>query len=201
MNNKKGKWTDIETNALLRMRTAGVPYKEIAKQLNRSAHACTQQYSKVKDTLAYHTDRTVKSPEVQRKHDMIKMLADPKQQPYTPSVQPYTPSVQPYTPSVQPLSTERNNKSWTRKEDRLLKSMVRHKATMLQLMTALKRTEKAIDSRIRTLSVKKTRKPRPAKVETTTDIGIENLIGFIRELQEENKQLRAKLESIRNALK
>jgi hypothetical protein len=187
MNNKKGKWTDIETNALLRMRTAGTPYKEIAKQLNRSAHACTQQYSKVKDTLAYHTDRTVKSPELQRKHDMIKMLADPKQQPFI--------------PSVQPLSTERNNKSWTRKEDRLLKSMVRHKATMLQLMTALKRTEKAIDSRIRTLGKKKTRKPRPAKVDTVSEIDAELLVNFIRGLQEENKQLRAKLESIRNALK
>jgi len=187
MNNKKGKWTDIETNALLRMRTAGTPYKEIAKQLNRSAHACTQQYSKVKDTLAYHTDRPSKSPEVQRNHDMIKMLANPKQAPFT--------------PSVQPLSTERNNKAWTGKEDRLLKSMVKHKATMLQLMTALKRTEKAIDSRIRTLGKKRTRKPRPAKVETTTDIGIENFIGFIRGLQEENKQLRAKLESIRDALK
>jgi hypothetical protein len=187
MKNKKGKWTDIETNALLRMRTAGTPYKEIAKQLNRSAHACTQQYSKVKDTLAYHTDRTVKSPELQRKHDMIKMLADPKQQPFI--------------PSVQPLSTERNNKSWTRKEDRLLKSMVRHKATMLQLMTALKRTEKAIDSRIRTLGKKKTRKPRPATVDTVSEIDAELLVNFIRGLQEENKQLRAKLESIRNALK
>ena len=52
MNSKKGKWTDEETNELLRLRKAGVPYKEIATQINRSAHACTQQYSKVKDAVA-----------------------------------------------------------------------------------------------------------------------------------------------------
>ena len=178
MNNKKGKWTDIETNALLRMRTAGVPYKEIAKQLNRSAHACTQQYSKVKDSLPKNRVREVPS----------------KGRGSYPLIHP--------APAPAPVpSTERNNKAWTGKEDRLLKSMVRHKATMLQLMTALKRTEKAIDSRIRTLGKKKTRKQNSAKVETTTDIGIENFIGFIRGLQEENKQLRAKLESIRSALK
>ena len=179
---RREKWTDEETNELLRLRTAGVPYKEIATQINRGAHACVQQYSKVKDAVA---NRKVKATEL---HKHMKQLGDPKQEPYT------------HQPVPVP-STERNNKSWTRKEDKLLKSMVRHKATMLQLMTALKRTEKAIDSRIRTLSKKKTYKPRPTKVETATDIGIENFIGFIRGLQEENKQLRAKLESIRNALK
>jgi len=184
MNNKREKWTDVETNELLRLRKKGVPYKVIAVELNRSAHACTQQYSKVKDAVA--------NRKVKELHNHMKQLGDPQHKPYT-----YQP-----TPKEMPApSTERNNKAWTGKEDRLLKSMVRHKATMLQLMTALKRTEKAIDSRIRTLSKKKTRKPKPAKVETTTDIGIENFIGFIRGLQEENKQLRAKLESIRSALK
>jgi len=182
MNTKKGRWTDEETNEILRLRKAGVPYKEIAVQLNRSAHACVQRYGKVKEAVA--------NRKVKELHKHMKQLGDPKQEPYT-----HQPA-----PATVP-STERNNKSWTRKEDRLLKSMVRHKATMLQLMTALKRTEKAIDSRIRTLSKKKTYKPRPTKVETTTDIGIENFIGFIRGLQEENKQLRAKLESIRSALK
>ena len=186
MNSKKGKWTDEETNELLRLRKAGVPYKEIATQINRSAHACTQQYSKVKDAVA--------NRKVKQLHKHMNQLGDPKQRPYT-----YQPAPSP-APAPVP-STERDNKSWTGKEDRLLKSMVKHKATMLQLMTALKRTEKAVDSRIRTLSKKKTRKPKPAKVETTTDIGIENFIGFIRGLQEENKQLRAKLESIRDALK
>jgi len=181
MKNKRGKWTDEETNELLRLRKMGVAYKGIAVRLNRSAHACTQRYSKVKDAVA--------NRKVKELHNHMKQLGDPQHRPYT------------YQPSPKLPSTERNNKSWTRKEDRLLKSMVKHKATMLQLMTALKRTEKAIDSRIRTLSKKKTRKPKPAKVETTTDIGIENFIGFIRGLQEENKQLRAKLESIRSALK
>tara|TARA_R110002049_G_scaffold24686_20_gene87699 strand:- start:482 stop:1048 length:567 start_codon:yes stop_codon:yes gene_type:complete len=178
---RREKWTDEETNELLRLRTAGVPYKEIATQINRSAHACVQQYSKVKDAVA---NRKVKVTEL---HKHMKQLGDPQQEPYT----------------HQPLSvpsTERNNKAWTRKEDKLLKSMVRHKATMLQLMTALKRTEKAIDSRIRTLSKKKTYKPRPAKVDTVSEIDAELLVNFIRGLQEENKQLRAKLESIRNAL-
>ena len=189
MNNKKGKWTDEETNALLRMRTAGVPYKEIAKQLNRSAHACTQQYSKVKDSLPKNRVRTVR------------VKVDDKYNPLAESNSNYFANPELYDPKVVPFSTERNKKAWTGKEDRLLKSMVKNKATIHQLMRALKRTEKAIDSRIRTLGKKKTRKPRPAKVETTTDIGIENLIGFIRGLQEENKQLRAKLESIRDALK
>lgn len=180
MNYKKGRWTDEETNELLRLRKMGVAYKGIAVRLNRSAHACTQQYSKVKDAVA--------NRKVKELHKHMKQLGDPKHEPYT-------------YERVQVPSTERNNKAWTRKEDKLLKSMVRHKATMLQLMTALKRTEKAIDSRIRTLSKKRTRKPKPAKVETTTDIGIENFIGFIRGLQEENKQLRSQLESIRNALK
>tara|TARA_R110000803_G_scaffold132323_4_gene199527 strand:+ start:489 stop:1034 length:546 start_codon:yes stop_codon:yes gene_type:complete len=181
MSDKRKKWTDEETNGLLRLRMAGHPYNEIAMVLNRSAHACVQQYSKVKDAVA---NRKVNTTPL---HKHMKWLGDPKQQPYT--------------PSVQPLSTERNNKAWTGKEDRLLKSMVKHKATILQLMTALKRTAQAIDSRIRTLDKKKTRKPKPAKVETSTDIGIENFIEFIRGLQEENKQLRAKLESIRSALK
>ncbi len=180
MKNKREKWTDEETNELLRLRTAGVPYKEIAVQLNRSAHACVQQYSKVKDAVA--------SRKVKELHKHMKQLGDSKQEPYT------------HQPAPVP-STERNNKAWTGKEDRLLKSMVKHKATMLQLMTALKRTEKAIDSRIRTLSKKTRTYPKPAKVESTTDIGIENFIGFIRGLQEENKQLRSQLESIRNALK
>lgn len=179
---RREKWTDEETNELLRLRTAGVPYKEIATQINRGAHACVQQYSKVKDAVA---NRKVKATEL---HKHMKQLGDPQQEPYT----------------HQPLSvpsTERNNKAWTRKEDKLLKSMVRHKATMLQLMTALKRTEKAIDSRIRTLSKKKTYKPRPAKVDGLSVIDAELLVKFIRGLEEENKQLRAKLESIRNALK
>jgi len=180
MSNRREKWTDEETNELLRLRKAGVPYKEIATQINRGAHACVQQYSKVKDAVA--------NRKVKELHKHMEQLGDPQHKPYT------------YQPTPVP-STERNNKAWTRKEDKLLRSMVRHKATMLQLMTALKRTEKAIDSRIRTLSKKKTYKPRPAKVETTTDIGIENFIGFIRGLQEENKQLRSQLESIRNALK
>lgn len=180
---RREKWTDEETNEILRLRKAGVPYKEIATQINRSAHACVQRYSKVKDAVA---NRKVKATEL---HKHMKQLGDPKQEPYT------------YQPAPLPLSTERNNKSWTRKEDKLLKSMVRHKATMLQLMTALKRTDKAIDSRIRTLSKKKTYKPRPAKVDTVSEIDAELLVNFIRGLQEENKQLRAKLESIRNALK
>ena len=179
MSNKREKWTDEETNELLRMRKAGHPYNEIAMVLNRSAHACVQQYGKVKDAVA---NRKVKATQL---HKHMKQLGDPKQEPYT------------HQPAPVPVpSTERNNKAWTGKEDRLLKSMVRHKATMLQLMTALKRTEKAVDSRSRTLSKKKTRKPKPA-----TDIGIENFIEFIRGLQEENKQLRAKLESIASALK
>ena len=182
MNTKKGRWTDKETNEILRLRKAGVPYKEIAVQLNRSAHACVQRYSKVKEAVA---NRKMKATEL---HKHMKQLGDPKQEPYT------------HQPVPVP-STERNNKSWTRKEDKLLKSMVRHKATMLQLMTALKRTEKAIDSRIRTLSKKKTYKPRPAKVDTVSEIDAELLVNFIRGLQEENKQLRAKLESIRSALK
>tara|TARA_R100000541_G_scaffold54084_1_gene62471 strand:- start:49 stop:621 length:573 start_codon:yes stop_codon:yes gene_type:complete len=183
MNNKREKWTDEDTNELLRLRKAGAPYKEIAKQINRSAHACTQQYSKVKDA--------VPNRKVKELHKHMKQLGDPKQKPYNFINQ---------QPAPVP-STERNNKAWTGKEDRLLKSMVKHKATMLQLMTALKRTEKAIDSRIRTLSKKTRTYPKPAKVESTTDIGIENFIGFIRGLQEENKQLRSQLESIRNALK
>ena len=184
MNTKKGRWTDEETNEILRMRKAGHPYKEIAMVLNRSAHACVQQYSKVKEAVA--------NRKVKELHKHMKQLGDPKQEPYT------------YQPAPAPVpvpSTERNNKAWTGKEDKLLKSMVRHKATMLQLMTALKRTEKAIDSRIRTLSKKKTYKPRPAKVDTVSEIDAELLVNFIRGLQEENKQLRAKLESIRNALK
>ena len=213
MSNKKArreKWTDIETNTLLRMRTAGVPYKEIAKQLNRSAHACVQQYSKVKDTLVYFTDRPNESKRVRKNRELDEMLANPKMHdPKATELHKHMkqlgdPKQEPYTYQPAPLSvpsTERNNKYWTRKEDKLLKSMVRHKATMLQLMTALKRTEKAIDSRIRTLSKKKTYKPRPAKVDTVSEIDAELLVNFIRGLQEENKQLRAKLESIRNALK
>ena len=184
MSDKRKKWTDEETNGLLRLRMAGHPYNEIAMVLNRSAHACVQQYGKVKDAVA---NRKVKATQL---HKHMKQLGDPKQEPYT------------HQPAPVPVpSTERNNKAWTGKEDRLLKSMVKHKATILQLMTALKRTAQAIDSRIRTLDKKKTRKPKPAKVETSTDIGIENFIEFIRGLQEENKQLRAKLESIRSALK
>jgi len=192
MNNKKGKWTDEETNALLRMRTAGVPYKEIAKQLNRSAHACTQQYSKVKDSLSKNRVRTVGV----KVDDRYNPLAESNSNLMNFAKQLIHP------PATAPVpSTERNNKSWTRKEDRLLKSMVRENATMRERMVRLKRTEKAIDSRIRTLGKKKTRKPRPAKVDTVSEIDAELLVNFIRGLQEENKQLRAKLESIRDALK
>lgn len=185
MSNKRArriKWTDKETNALLRMRADGIPYREIAMRLKRGEHACVQRYNKVKDAVANRRMKQQPSPPINEKGN------------------PYFPSGL-YDPKVVPFSTERNNKAWTRKEDRQLKSMVKNKATMHQLMRALKRTDKAIDSRIRTLGKKKTYKPRPTKVETTTDIGIENFIGFIRGLQEENKQLRAKLESIRSALK
>ena len=187
---RREKWTDKETNALLRMRTAGIPYREIAMRLKRGEHACVQRYNKVKDSLPKNSPIRGHAGMGQT----VRVKVDDK----------YNPMPNPsglYDPKALPFSTERNNKSWTRKEDRLLKSMVKNKATMHQLMRALKRTDKAIDSRIRTLSKKKTYKPRPTKVETATDIGIENFIGFIRGLQEENKQLRAKLESIRNALK
>jgi len=96
----------------------------------------------------------------------------------------------------------RNKKKWSVAEDRLLKRMIKDERNMLDMIQELKRSEKAIAARIwMHTDGKKRRKVTPAKVETATDIGIENFIGFIRGLQEENKELRAKLESIRSALK
>jgi len=73
---------------------------------------------------------------------------------------------------------------------------------MEDMIQELKRSEKAIGARMwMHTQGKKRRKVTPAKVETSTDIGIENFIDFIRALHQENKELRAKLESIRSALK
>ncbi len=96
----------------------------------------------------------------------------------------------------------RNNKKWSVEEDRLLKRMIKDERSMEDMIQQLKRSEKAIAARIwMHTDGKKRRKVTPTKVETATDIGIENFIGFIRGLQEENKQLRYQLETIRNALK
>jgi len=96
----------------------------------------------------------------------------------------------------------RNNKKWSVTEDRTLKRMIKDERSMEDMVQELKRSEKAIAARIwMHTDGKKRRKVTPAKVETSTDIGIENFIDFIRALHQENKELRAKLESIRSALK
>ena len=102
----------------------------------------------------------------------------------------------------------RNNKKWSVVEDRLLKRMMKDERSMEDMIQELKRSEKAIAARMwmHTRGKKRRRqglpiKVTPAKVETSTDIGIENFIDFIRALHQENKELRAKLESIRSALK
>lgn len=96
----------------------------------------------------------------------------------------------------------RNNKKWSVKEDRLLKHMINNERSMENMIEQLMRSESAITARIwMHTDGKKRRKVTPAKVETSTDIGIENFIDFIRALHQENKELRAKLESIRSALK
>ena len=96
----------------------------------------------------------------------------------------------------------RNGMKWSVTEDRLLKRMMKDERSMEDMIQELKRTEKAIAARMwMHTQGKKRRKVTPAKVETSTDIGIENFIDFIRALHQENKELRAKLESIRSALK
>ena len=96
----------------------------------------------------------------------------------------------------------RNGKKWSVAEDRLLKRMIKDERNMEDMVQELKRSEKAIGARMwMHTQGKKRRKVTPAKVDTVSEIDAELLVNFIRGLQEENKQLRAKLESIRSALK
>lgn len=96
----------------------------------------------------------------------------------------------------------RNNKKWSVTEDRTLKRMIKDERSMEDMIQELKRSEKAIAARIWMHTAgKKRRKVTPAKVDTVSEIDAELLVNFIRGLQEENKELRAKLESIRSALK
>ena len=96
----------------------------------------------------------------------------------------------------------RNKKKWSVAEDRLLKRMIKDERSMEDMVQELKRSEKAIAARIwMHTDGKKRRKVTPAKVETYYDMDVEKFIDFFRTLHQENKELRAKLESIRSALK
>ena len=44
----KRTWTDEETEKLVRLRKKGVPYKEIAKILNKTVSACQTQRHNIK---------------------------------------------------------------------------------------------------------------------------------------------------------
>tara|TARA_R110000796_G_scaffold27506_1_gene75800 strand:+ start:606 stop:1166 length:561 start_codon:yes stop_codon:yes gene_type:complete len=157
MKMNRGKWTEAENKELLRLRKENVGYRRIGAALKRTPHACTMQYSKIKQ-------------------HMIRL-------------------------SQTQSGLTRNNKKWTVKEDRQLKHMMNNERSMENMIELLKRSEKAIAARIWMHTAgKKRQKVAPAKVETTTDIGIENIVAFIRGLQQENRVLREKLARMKQVL-
>ena len=157
MKMNRGKWTEAENKELLRLRKENVGYRRIGAALKRTPHACTMQYSKIKQ-------------------HMIRL-------------------------SQTQSGLTRNNKKWSVEEDRVLKRMIKDERSMEDMIQELKRSEKAIAARMWMHTAgKKRQKVAPAKVETTTDIGIENIVAFIRGLQQENRVLREKLARMKQVL-
>tara|TARA_R110001632_G_scaffold68302_1_gene160127 strand:+ start:537 stop:1097 length:561 start_codon:yes stop_codon:yes gene_type:complete len=157
MKMNRGKWTEAENKELLRLRKENVGYRRIGAALKRTPHACTTQYSKIKQ-------------------HMIRL-------------------------SQTQSGLTRNNKMWSVEEDRVLKRMIKDERSMEDMIQELKRSEKAIAARMWMHTAgKKRQKVAPAKVETTTDIGIDNIVAFIRGLQQENRVLREKLARMKQVL-
>ena len=155
MKMNRGKWTEAENKELLRLRKENVGYRRIGAALKRTPHACTTQYSKIKQ-------------------HMIRL-------------------------SQTQSGLTRNNKMWSVEEDRVLKRMIKDERSMEDMIQELKRSEKAIAARIWMHTAgKKRQKVAPAM--TSTDIGIENFIDFIRGLQQENRVLREKLARMKQVL-